>query len=615
MKNKINNPLELLSMAEFKRNLILPNISEFKSSIPRINLKKVKLSSVKEFNSLLKHKNITRVYLDQKIFSADFGFKRETKDDAIDYLNVNVLRKKSDKDDHITQITFNMEAQIANKEQKEHIIFSPSVVSMPPLTEDVVSTSGEELSWPPKEQKKKKHKAGKKKKKPYFLSVPEEVKPIENKVVEEETTKEQDSEKILESESFHDEEEKQKIQSENVMFATEQEESTEKPHSGFPWAQESETQDTLDSIFKGGLESELLDAADQIIEENKTKETSLSDDVFNQEIKEPEEVKKSEEVSEEVKEEQNVRYVRALSPEINYSSALNNATETIDVSNLANVIEKQFEQKVVDKSVKLKGKAGQMFGQFKISPITIAILGGAAATLGYLYWTYNSNNFQTTPVKMKKPVGSIFKNKHIKKETLEVNQINDKLSFQPIGEKHKEDLIQRAREAIESRVDPFGIESLPASDPVFKKMEAEEKETIEIQLQRKQIELVGVIGTEGKALGLLNIYTASYTAKQEDDELTRENALKEALGKAVPNRIEVSALDPVEDWYVKQINKSKARGDDPTVVLVMGNKQFTLKVGQKVLLPEDKTFEEIKAEIEAKEGTEDAAQKSLGLTP
>ena len=262
-----------------------------------------------------------------------------------------------------------------------------------------------------------------------------------------------------------------------------------------------------------------------------------------------------------------------------------------------------------------------MFGQFKISPITIAILGGAAATLGYLYWTSN-NNFQTTPVKVKKSARSVFKEKHLKKENLDLEVNNNKIgidspetiAFQPISEKHKQALIEKAKEAIESRVDPFGIESLSPSDPVFKKIETEEKEEVEISLQKKQIELVGIIGTEGKALGLLNIYTANYSVKPDSDEVARETALKEALGKAVPNRIEVTALDPVEDWYVKQINKSKARGEDPTVVLVMGNKQFTLKVGQKVLLPEDKTFAEIKAELEAGENAETDAKDALGLT-
>ena len=57
---------------------------------------------------------------------------------------------------------------------------------------------------------------------------------------------------------------------------------------------------------------------------------------------------------------------------------------------------------------------------------------------------------------------------------------------------------------------------------------------------------------------------------------------------AVPNRLEVSLLDPVDKWYVKQIIKGKAKGEDPVIVLVKGDKKFKLKVGQKVLLPEEK---------------------------
>ena len=61
---------------------------------------------------------------------------------------------------------------------------------------------------------------------------------------------------------------------------------------------------------------------------------------------------------------------------------------------------------------------------------------------------------------------------------------------------------------------------------------------------------------------------------------------------AVPNRLEVSLLDPVDEWYVKQIVKGKAKGDDPMIELVKGDKKFKLKVGQKVLLPEEKPPEE-----------------------
>ena len=59
-----------------------------------------------------------------------------------------------------------------------------------------------------------------------------------------------------------------------------------------------------------------------------------------------------------------------------------------------------------------------------------------------------------------------------------------------------------------------------------------------------------------------------------------------------PNRLELSLLDPVEDWYVKQISKSKSRTEDPTIDLVKGDKKFKLRVGQKLLLPEEKSTDE-----------------------
>jgi len=62
MKNKTNNPVELVLLTELKRNLKPSNLSEFKSNIPRINLKKIKLGSIKEFNNLLKQKNITYLH-------------------------------------------------------------------------------------------------------------------------------------------------------------------------------------------------------------------------------------------------------------------------------------------------------------------------------------------------------------------------------------------------------------------------------------------------------------------------------------------------------------------------------------------------------------------------
>ena len=109
-----------------------------------------------------------------------------------------------------------------------------------------------------------------------------------------------------------------------------------------------------------------------------------------------------------------------------------------------------------------------------------------------------------------------------------------------------------------------------------------------------------------KNLALVNVYTAEYTVMADDEKTIRDQALKTALGMAVPNRMEVSLLDPVEDWFVKEISKSKGRGEDPWLELVREDKKFKLKVGQKVLLPEEKTFDQVKQEVL------EARQKLLG---
>ena len=156
-----------------------------------------------------------------------------------------------------------------------------------------------------------------------------------------------------------------------------------------------------------------------------------------------------------------------------------------------------------------------------------------------------------------------------------------------------------ARESLENRIDPFGQEAVLPKELIQQKME-EQKNTgpLEIPLNRKQIELVGVISANNKNLALVNVYNADYTITEDDDKPAKDSKLKTALSMAVPNRLEVSLLDPVDEWYVKQIIKGKTRGDDPTIELVKGDKKFKLKVGQKVLLPEEKPPEEQKAQDE-----------------
>ena len=173
--------------------------------------------------------------------------------------------------------------------------------------------------------------------------------------------------------------------------------------------------------------------------------------------------------------------------------------------------------------------------------------------------------------------------------------------MKPIGESERLVLIEKARESLEGRLDPFEVRRTPAesTEGIPGITPTSESSTDDIPLQRKQFELVGVISAENKNLALVNIYVADYAVKSEDDKATRDTKLKTALSMAVPNRIEVSVLDPLEDWYVKQIIKSRSRTEDPMIELVKRDKKFKLRVGQKVLLPEEKTFEQVKEDLES----------------
>lgn len=562
---------EYLFSGDLREGSLSVSLSGLKSNVPRINLKKIKLSKDSDLDSLLREKNITKVYLDDALFSLaiskHIGGREEKK---VDLASV-ILRKKGQKPGKEKQVTFNMEAHAASKE--ENVIYSPSDVSMPPLKEDIVSSSGEgeKLAWPPKEKEGGKKEEGKKeggkkeggkteeekkvegKKKPYYLSLP--------------------------SEQGEEKEEEKKEPSQQQAF---------------PWTKSNESYEGLDTLFQGGLESELLGTEEAIptgeklpqdLDLEKGLEPKLEETVPESKQKPPEKIS-----------------VFALQPNIQVDA----------------ISSKAAKDKIQDKDDKLKGKEKSMFN---LTPIRIIIIGGAVATLSYLLTTYYENYFgggSSTGTKVK--ISNVFKKNHIKKKSLDVKKSNEeaeefssKLAFKPITEKERLALIEKARQAIESRVDPFGFEAFFPKITEKEKKLAKAKEKGEVALQRKQVELVGVISAANKNLALVNVYTADYTVKVDDDSKTREAALKAALGMSVPNRLEVSILDPVEDWFVKMINRSKSRSDDPSILLVRGSQQFKLKVGEKVLLPPDQTFEEIVAEMEAKEKEEEAALEALGL--
>lgn len=251
----------------------------------------------------------------------------------------------------------------------------------------------------------------------------------------------------------------------------------------------------------------------------------------------------------------------------------------------------------------------EKFG-YKLTPIRIIILGGAVATIGYSIWNYllpiinssYSNQGSSTVV-----VKNLFKAKNMhtysgtltdkKSDKLKPQELLEEKNFSPITEEERQTLIQMARESLENRLDPFGQEAVLPKEVIQQKME-EQADTgpEEIPVNRKQLELVGVISANNKNLALVNIYNADYTITEDDDKPVRDSKLKTALSMAVPNRLEVSLLDPVDKWYVKQIIKGKAKGEDPVIVLVKGDKKFKLKVGQKVLLPEEKKPEETESD-------------------
>ena len=624
------------------------SVSNFKTNIPRVNFRKIKLNKFQNLYSTFQSGNITRFYLDDKLLELNLPVRKTESEIILDKVNTNPLRKKKIEDEkppliveveeniqesrlpeqslttenpftdlsNILEesedltleesviakesvlkpknteikkdITFDLEAQVVQKD--ENVLLSPSFPSTPRTEDDLISSSGEqaEFIWPPLPQKKvvKKAKSKKSKKKPYFLS--EESKPSEQL------------------------EEKSKIVESKVSETL-----------NFPWTLTQKDDSQIEEIFGGGLESELLDTSSypenrQEAESEKIEDRELEIE-FREDKQEEQKIykEKLENTSQTI---ENLPFAgkavyKALFPNVSFEplpeNIINDALKNIGwFSKLLDRFNNLEFGIVVTGNTEKKGekKVGNMFEKFgyKLTPIRIIILGGALATLGYSVWNYllpiiNSNSINQ--IKNKKViVKNLFKIKNIqtsnkavigeKEEKLQIAENLEEKTFSPITEQERQALILMAREALESRLDPFGQEEVLPKEVLQQKSEEQNTGPREISLDRQQVELVGVISANNKNLALVNIYNADYKVIEDDDKAARDSKLKTALSMAVPNRLEVSLLDPVDEWYVKQIVKGKAKGDDPMIELVKGDKKFKLKVGQKVLLPEEKPPEE-----------------------
>ncbi|GEM_PF-3104817 len=588
----------------FEKKPISYSFSDMSAAIPKVNFKKIKLTKFQTLFGEFQKKSVTHISFDEQSFNFGPLVKelKENKEKKSENLSVNPLRKKVDKDEIDIQrilnpskeektievddekiskkdITFNIESQIVKHD--ENVILTPDIVPRAVPEEEIVSASDEsnKFIWPLTPDNKKKtikgkSKKQKKSKKPYFLTD----KPVE---------------------SF----------------------------SAFPWASSEKSYDALETIFQGGLESELLDETQSEVVKPEEKEKQV---VFVEKSKKEQPIQKDlnqnlEPVSVFNPEAKQLRLqdivFKAFTPDLTtdfVSDIIKNNINPKDIK-IKTVFDKS---NTVDFGVGLLRKAEKMFEKYggsKLSPVRIIIVGGVAATIGYLFWSYGLPNLeklvQNKQDESNVVVRDLFNQTLIKKKKLalyktdmngEILPEENENAVKPISELARLALIEKAREALESRLDPFGqeyapsstLEDVPGATPTG-------KPSPDILLMRKQLELVGIISAENKNIALVNIYVADYSVKPDDDKATRETKLKAALGMAVPNRMEVSILDPLEDWYVKQIMKSRSRSEDPTIELVKGDKKFKLRVGQKVLLPEDKTFEQIKEELGSKSSSGD----------
>ena len=621
---KEQDSVDLESLAQFEEYIDQINISNFKSSFPKVNLKRLKLAKPSQIFNTLEAKNITNIFLNENLFGSSFSRSVDTPSVSSEE-NINPLRKKTDgiaevpkdllkdleqeqkteeqieeqqkrHDEQKQQfdellldveeesselpfveettlrakqkqedITFNVEAEALQEEKQSFL--TPTHPSVDKPADDLVSVSGkQEVTWPPVKQKKTKKKIKQKKKSKAY--------------------------------SFLSKETTASTKKKKPYFITKETVKPQPVDTALPWETSTSKESTGFDLSRG-LEAELLDTG------NAEKPLFLDplsspEPVFvNKEDDSPKGSQVAEEITKEL-------IFKALEPNIQHDVlSLKIPDDQLEHSTVLKNLLDSFNK--LDFGISILGKAGKMFDKFgagRITPIRIIILGGALATIGYSAWYYVLPYIQNTyfPVQENKKVvvENLFDSKNVKSAKKKKKEIASKEElvskklklvhdpgFTPITEAERFVLIQKARESLEGRIDPFGQEILIKKQIEEKKKIAEEEEATEIELSRKQIELIGVISTNNKNLALVNVYNADFTVDLEDDEDTIESKLKKALSKAVPNRFEVSLLDPIESWYVKKIVKAQNRADNPYIELVRGNQKFNLKVGQKVLLPED----------------------------
>lgn len=539
----------------------LPSISQIKKHIPKVNFKKIKLFQYQDIDRSLKTKNITKVYLDNILEQADFPAKRHIEKKDLETSSTNPLRKKNSQGEDELKVhkleTSNPPAEIKKQEEvvtfnlEAHVNHDEEDVIFSPSTVTIPPLIEDSLSTSSGSAKNIIEESIEQKSQ-FIWPPPTSIKRTYGKKKRK----------------------KEKSKQKNKPYFLQSSQS----QAEFPWVKAQEDYQSIENIFKGGLESELIDTPVEKVPSR------------NPEIQE----RKPEQIT--------------------YKAVQSQAFLDQDIKNveLDTILESGNK---VNFDTGTLGKVKEMFyklGNLKITPIKIAVIGGTTACISYLLWNYFIPNV-TVPRSNKDYISrsQIFKQKHIPKTKEETPQETINKTFKPITEKERLALIAMAREALGGRADPFGQESfLPFLSNKSGLTATGEKEVPTVPAQRKQIELLGVVSTKDKTLALVNVYTANYAVELEDDSDSIEKKLKDALGMAEANRIEVSVLDPVDDWSVRAIQKSKSRSDDPTIELVKGDKKFNLRVGQRVLLPETKSLEEIKAELEKSQYPEDLVEES-----
>jgi len=537
----------------------LTQILQAKKNLPRINFKKLKLGRFQDLYNSFQKKTITTIILDAGLINQYFPQRTTKSTITPDLQAINPLRKRGEEKEELIvpkelqkptpeasdepvvpeikeEIAEDIAEEIAEEIKEEDVTFN--LEAQIAQEEESVIFSPSQVSLPPFKDDILSSSGIQ----PSFVWPPQNI---------EKKSKKKKSKKL-----------KKKKKGKPYFIQTVQEQT-----HVYPWQQSNELYEDFENIFQGSLESTLLDI--------KTKEqTPKPDDI--------------------------PLVLKAVLPQ----TTTNDESLEIIFENIK--FKPHSKAKDLFFKVELLGKGFvkkmlNRFGSIQVTPIRIIIYGGLIVTLGYLVWSYNSGNLNINyfqKPKQKQLVRDLFKDKHLSKKNtgLEKEKVDlikpfsrdDGGIFKPIGEAERLALIKRAQEALESRIDPFGQEDIiPKKTIEEKAKEKEDEAPKEIELQRKQIELVGIISSKKSDLALINVYVADYVVNPDDPGEIIETKLKTALSMAVPNRLEISVLDPVEGWNVKKIQKSLSKTEDPIIELVKGNQKFKLKVGQRVLLPEE----------------------------